>query len=78
MRPSDRYHKWVEWSDEDQVYIGHCPDFITGIHGDDLVQLYDELCTVVDEVSEHFKSSIQAPPSGTHPPNPNGRSVAGE
>jgi hypothetical protein len=22
MRLSDRYHKWVEWSEEDAVYFG--------------------------------------------------------
>lgn len=49
MRAADRYHKWVEWSDEDQAYIGHCPDLITGIHGDDPQQVYRELCEVVDE-----------------------------
>ena len=46
MRDADQYHKWVEWSDEDQVYIGKCPDLITGIHGDDPVKLYGELCEV--------------------------------
>jgi predicted RNase H-like HicB family nuclease len=56
MRPSDRYHKWVEWSEEDATYIGKCPDLITGIHGDDPTQLYGELCEVVDEVLEHFAS----------------------
>ena len=30
MRLIDRYLRWVEWSDEDQVYIGKCPDLITG------------------------------------------------
>ncbi len=35
MKRSDQYHKWVEWSDEDEAYIGKCPDLITGIHGDD-------------------------------------------
>ncbi len=50
MRPSDRYHKWIEWSDEDDVYLGLCPDVITGIHGDDPIRLYDELCTVIDAV----------------------------
>jgi hypothetical protein len=54
MRPSDQYHKWVEWSDEDQAYIGRCPDVITGIHGDDPTQLYAELCEVVDDVLQHF------------------------
>ena len=50
MKAHGRYHKWVEWSEEDQTYIGRCPDVITGIHGDDLVQLYGELCDVVEEV----------------------------
>ena len=54
MRLSDGYHKWVEWSDEDDTYIGKCPDVITGIHGSDSAQLYGELCDVVDEVLEHF------------------------
>lgn len=50
MRPSDRYHKWIEWSDDDDIYLGLCPDVITGIHGDDPIRLYDELCTVIDAV----------------------------
>ena len=56
MKASDQYHKWVEWSDEDQTYIGKCPDVITGIHGDDPVRLYSELCDVVDEVIQHLVS----------------------
>ena len=55
MKTSDRYHKWVEWSEEDQTYLGKCPDLITGIHGDDPVQLYSELCEVVDEVLEQLR-----------------------
>jgi hypothetical protein len=57
MKASDRFHKWVEWSEEDQVYLGRCPDLITGIHGDDPVQLYAELCEVVEEVITHFNST---------------------
>ena len=56
MKRSDHYHKWVEWSDKDQVYIGRCPDLITGIHGNDPVQLYSELCQTVDEVIQHLIS----------------------
>ena len=62
MREIDRFHKWVEWSDEDQVYLGKCPDLITGIHGDDPVKLYAELCEVTEEVIEHFKSVGRALP----------------
>jgi hypothetical protein len=56
MKESDNYLKWVEWSEEDQVYVGRCPDLITGIHGDNPVALYGELCEVVDDVVNHFKS----------------------
>ena len=46
----------MEWSDEDQTYIGKCPDLITGIHGDDPIKLYSELCEVIEDVIRHFES----------------------
>lgn len=55
MRLSDRYHKWIEWNDEEQIYLGKCPDVVTGIHGDDPVQLYADLCEVVEDVLAHFE-----------------------
>ena len=57
MKTSDQYHKWVEWSEEDQAYHGKCPDLITGIHGDDPAQVYAELCDVTEDVVRHFESS---------------------
>ena len=63
MKTSDEYHKWVEWSEEDQVYIGRCPDLITGIHGDDPVRLYAELCQTVEEVLSHFRTTKRALPT---------------
>ncbi len=65
MKASDRYHKWVEWSDEDGVYLGKCPDLITGIHGDDPVRVYGELCQVVDEVVAHFETQRRELPAST-------------
>jgi hypothetical protein len=60
--------KWVEWSEEDQVYIGRCPDVITGIHGDNPVRLYEELCEVVDDVLTHFEQTGRdLPPPRTRP-----------
>ena len=56
MKPSDRYHKWIEWSEEDGTYLGRCPDLITGIHGDDPVKLYADLCEVVEDVIAHFEA----------------------
>jgi predicted RNase H-like HicB family nuclease len=68
MRPIDRYHRWVEWSDEDQVYIGKCPDLITGIHGDDPVKVYEELGEVVQEVIDCFQQEgRELPPARTRP-----------
>ena len=68
MKTSDRYHKWVEWSDADQAYIGRCPDLITGIHGDDPRQVYADLCDVVDDVIRHFEATgRELPPSRTRP-----------
>ena len=62
MRTGDQYHKWVEWSNEDQTYVGKCPDIITGIHGDDPVRLYAELCQVVEDVVRHFKAEGRSLP----------------
>ena len=62
MRPSDGYHKWIEWSDEDNAYLGRYPDVITGIHGSDPIRLYQELCEVVDDVLASFQASGRALP----------------
>ena len=68
MKPSDRYHKWVEWSEEDQTYIGCCPDLITGIHGDDPVALYRDLCDVVQDVLAHLATNNEPlPPPRVRP-----------
>lgn len=68
MKKSDRYHKWVEWSEENGTYIGKCPDLITGIHGDDPKQLYADLCEVVEDVIIHFDSKgLVLPPPRVRP-----------
>lgn len=65
MRTIDQYHKWIEWSPEDHTYLGKCPDLITGIHGSDPVKLYEELCEVLEEVVQHFKSENRQLPVPT-------------
>ena len=67
MITSDQYHKWVEWSEADGVYIGKCPDLITGIHGDDPKSVYADLCEVIDSVILHFEAE------GRPLPQPSGR-----
>ena len=50
MNESARYIKIVEWSDEDECFVGQCPGVIGRCcHGDDEKQVYSELCAIVDE-----------------------------
>jgi predicted HicB family RNase H-like nuclease len=45
-----RYAKFVEWSDEDQCFIGRCPELMGGgVHGNDEAKVYRELCETVEE-----------------------------
>ena len=47
----DNYLKIVEWSDEDQCYIGTAPGLmIGGVHGKNQKKVFDELCEAVEEV----------------------------
>lgn len=65
MKRSDRYLKIVEWSEEDQCYIGRCPGLMLGgVHGDDEVAVYQELCDVIEEwlvIHEEEKMVLPAP-----------------
>ena len=50
MKPTDIFHRWVSWSEEDQCYIGWCPDlFFGGVHGDDPIEVARELQVAIDE-----------------------------
>ena len=49
MKDSARYVKIVEWSEEDNCYVGSAPGLLYGgCHGDDERQVFTELCDVVD------------------------------
>jgi predicted RNase H-like HicB family nuclease len=66
MKPSARYVKIVEWSDEDQCYIGSCPGlFYGGCHGDDEKVVFSELCQIVEEMIEQYESDGKPLPSPT-------------
>jgi predicted HicB family RNase H-like nuclease len=50
MKERDRYLKIVEWSEEDQCYIGSVPGWIGKCcHGDNEEKVYRKLCQIVDE-----------------------------
>jgi len=42
MKIADRYHRFVRWSEEDQLYIGYCPDLYFGgvCHGEKEAAVY--------------------------------------
>ncbi len=50
MTTADRYVKIVEWSDEDDAFVGYCPGVIGPCcHGTDEVEVYRQLCVIVAE-----------------------------
>ena len=69
MKDSARYVKIVEWSDEDNCYVGSCPGlFYAGCHGSDENKVFKELCQIVDEAIDIYKEDGK-----TLPPNTAGR-----
>ena len=60
---ADRYLKLVEWSEEDQCYVGRCPGLMHGgVHGDDETSVYQELCQAVEEwIAIHQEDSLPLP-----------------
>jgi len=76
MKTSDRYLKIVEWSEEDQCYVGTCPGLMSGgIHGENESAVYRELCQAVDEWIEIHKKDGTPLPEATAGKNYSGKFV---
>jgi predicted RNase H-like HicB family nuclease len=66
MKDSARYVKIVEWSEEDQCYVGSSPGLIyAGCHGDDEKEVFDELCQIVEEAIELYRKDGKPLPPAT-------------
>lgn len=66
MKDSARYIRVVEWSEEDQCYIGSSPGlFFGGCHGDDEQAVYRELCQVIKETVADIRLSGRPLPPAT-------------
>ncbi|MDP6038221.1 MAG: hypothetical protein QGG64_06700 [Candidatus Latescibacteria bacterium] len=66
MKKSAHYVKIVEWSDEDQCFIGSSPGlFYGGCHGDNEKEVFEELCEIVDETIELYKTEGKPLPPPT-------------
>jgi len=72
MKDSDRYVKIVEWSEEDQAYVGSAPGLIYGgCHGPNERAVFDELCRIVEEAIAIYKQDGKP-----LPPSTSGRDLA--
>ena len=66
MKDSARYAKIVEWSEEDQCYVGSAPGLIYGgCHGLDEQAVFAELCQIVEEAIELYKRDNKPLPPPT-------------
>ncbi len=67
MKKKDRYLKIVEWSVEDNCYVGSIPGWIGKCcHGDNEVKVYHQLGQILEEWIEIYeKDKIPLPSSIT-------------
>jgi len=69
MKDSARYAKIVEWSEEDQCFLGRAPGLVdSGCHGTDEKTVFDELCQIVEETIALYREDgkpLPPPASGT-------------
>ena len=70
MKTEDRYLKFVRWSEEDELYIGYCPDLFYGgaCHSKDEGEVYQTLVELVrEEIADLAKAGKALPPPLTRP-----------
>ena len=65
MISNRQYVKLVEWSEEDQCFIGRVPGLaLGGVHGKNEKKVYEKLCTLVDEwIAIHDEDQAPLPPA---------------
>ena len=64
MKKKGHYLKIVEWSDEDQCYIGSIPGWIGKCcHGDNEEDVYRQLCRILEEWIEIYEEDNMPLPS---------------
>ncbi|HRA88355.1 MAG TPA: type II toxin-antitoxin system HicB family antitoxin [Planctomycetaceae bacterium] len=66
MMNAMHYVKIIEWSDEDNCFVGSCPGlFYGGCHGIDERAVFDELCQIVQETIELYQNEGRTLPPAT-------------
>ncbi len=71
MKAEDAYLKFVQWNDEDRLYVGYCPDLFPwgGVcHGASEEAAYHQLAELVrEEVEELRREGKPLPTPNTRP-----------
>ena len=71
MNATDRYLKFIQWSDEDSLYVGYCPDLFPwgGVcHAATEEETYRQLTELVrEEVEELLRAGKALPEPVTCP-----------
>lgn len=66
MKDSARYVKIIEWSEEDQCYVGSSPGLLLGgCHGEDERRVFEELCEIVEETIDLYREQGRPLPPPT-------------
>lgn len=66
MKKRNRYLKVVEWSEEDNCFVGRVPGLaLGGIHGKNEKVVYEKLCNLVDEWVEIYEQDGEPLPPVT-------------
>ena len=66
MKESALYAKIVEWSEEDQCFVGSAPGLLYGgCHGSDEKEVFAELCQIVEETIELYQQDRKPLPPPT-------------
>ena len=69
-KTSDRYLMYVDWSEEDQLYLGYCPDLFYGgvCHAETRLAAYAQLVEIVEDDLAHRAAAGQPiPEPASHP-----------
>ena len=65
-KTSDDYLKIVEWSEEDDCYVGTAPGLIIGgVHGKNQKKVFDDLCKAVVEAVQILQKEGRPLPAST-------------
>ncbi len=71
MKPENKYLKFVIWSDEDNHYLGYCPDLFPWgavCHGASEEGTYTQLCALVrEELEQLLNEGKELPTPCTRP-----------